>query len=207
MTGCDAIAALLAPHAAGELDAQGRWRVQAHLARCPACRQELARERQLRELAASAPPVRCPDHVTAAIGAAVDAAEHRTARPVASRRPVARRPGRLATWLPAAGLLTAAVLLALVLPRTPAPAPEAAPGPAAPAVSDAGPAPATTTGTATAPELQQARHEVAWALAFTADLIDRTEKRSLARALRLLRPAAGAAPDGADTSPAPGGRG
>lgn len=217
---CEPIAIMLAPYTAGELSEIEIHRVERHLAHCPACQQELARERQLRELMAAQPPVRCPDAVTDAILAAVDAEprghatpardvvrpERQTSQPrdrAATRGAAQRRQRRRGgpTWpstVAAASLLAAAVLLAMVLPRNPAP--HRAPGTPGSPVDSGTPA-------WTQAELEQARDDVSWALAFTADIIDRTEKRSLEGALRLLRPAARSAADGSGFPSASGGQG
>ncbi len=217
---CEPIAIMLAPYTAGELSEIEIHRVERHLAHCAACQQELARERQLRELMAAQPPVRCPDAVTDAILAAVDSEPRghatagrdvarrgrRTSQPQdrdSQRRDLQRRERRRGgpTWpstVAAASLLAAAVLLAVVLPRNPAP-------PAVPVVPHSPVASGTEAWTQA--ELEQARDDVTWALAFTADIIDRTEKRSLEGALRLLRPAARSAADGSGFPSASGGQG
>jgi anti-sigma factor RsiW len=189
MSRCEPILTMLTAHAAGELSEIEDHRVRRHLATCPACRGELARERKLRELAAETPPVRCPDQVVDSILAAVDADERLQRR--AARRAIATWPRTMA----AASMLAAAVLLALVLPRNPT----------APTATVA-----ETSGEAawTQAELDEAREDVAWALAFTADIIDRTEKRSLVDALRLLQPAVRSADGPQPGAPtAPGGQG
>jgi len=203
MTRCEPIAILLTPYAAGELSELETRRVEVHLATCPACREELARELQLRGLAAALPPVRCPEAVTGAILAAVDAdtLQQRRARR-ADRRHIATWPRTLA----AASLLAAAVLLVLVLPRNPVvPGDPAQPGYLA---RSGGPdVPLSGDPAWTQAELQQARTDVAWALAFTADIIDRTEKRSLVDALRLLQPAVRSAAGEPGAPAASGGQG
>lgn len=69
----------LAPYAAEELDAGTRASVAEHLADCPDCRRELARERDLRRSLASLPPLACPPEVGRRVLAAV-AAEQAAAR-------------------------------------------------------------------------------------------------------------------------------
>lgn len=176
MSTCRHIATMLTAYAGGELSAFERRRVEAHLEACAACRQELHRERRLRERMRALPPAVCPDRVVAAITAAVD-------RDQARRRVLAPvRPRRLAT----AALAAAALLLLVLLPSRPdLPAD-------APWTADR--APADT-------EIDQARQEVVRALAYTAVLLDRTEQRVRDDMLRMLQPALEAA-GAADIAPA-----
>lgn len=61
----------LAPYAAGDGDPETRSAIAAHAAECPACRQELARERELRATLAGLPLVPCPTAVTGRVLAAI----------------------------------------------------------------------------------------------------------------------------------------
>jgi anti-sigma factor RsiW len=157
-------------YVSGELGPLERAIVDDHLAECVSCRAELAATRELGGLLSRQPLARCPERVTDAILAAVadedpvpvspaNAAPHPAPRP---RPAMPRRRWRRATGVAAA--LAAAVLLALVLP-TGDPAPT-------------GPDPT---------EVAQARHEFLWTLAYTASVIDRSEKQSIANVLRELR--------------------
>src|SRR5439155_1638030 len=103
---------------------------QAHVSRCPACADELARLRRLRELAALDPLRRAePPLGVSALLARVNA--RLDAEP--ARRP--RLTGRIGGWLPA-GALAASLLAALLLrPVSPPAASSPAPSAAAQAVT------------------------------------------------------------------------
>ncbi len=173
-TECRHIEASLAPLAAGELSVFERRRVEAHLAACATCGAEWRREQKLRALAADLPEIACPDHVTAAIAAAVDRDQARRRRINALRRVWPRVAATSA-------LAAAAAVLLLVLAPAKAPSPTMNEPVAA------------VTPTAPAPELAQARRDVMHALALTAAVFDRTERRLFADVFRLLEPAARAA--------------
>lgn len=186
MKACRQITILLSAFAARELSEIEVRRVEAHLAACPTCRAELARELRLRELMQELPLVRCPDRVVARIEAVVESERH----------PGGVRASLRPHYLGAALLAAAMVLLALWLPLRPE-------KPEAPAAVLA-----TTADKPSSPaDLDQARQEIARALALTAAVIDRTEQRLRNDVLRILQPAIQAA-GGADADPAsPGGRG
>jgi predicted anti-sigma-YlaC factor YlaD len=173
MTRCELAARLLAGHAAGELEPMEKAIVEDHLAECAACRAELERERHLRELMHGLPGHACPDELTAAITAAVDAEAA-----VTRRRPPAP-PSRRHAWtgrVAAAAVLAAAVLLVVLLPR-----------PEAPTDMATAPATQTPTGSWTQDELDRAREDVQWALAFTATVIERAEKQTMIDVMRRLQ--------------------
>lgn len=169
MTRCELIGTLLAGYVSGEATPFERSLVADHLAECAGCRAELARERRLRSAAASLPAVTCPDAVSDRILAAVDAEASRRA----PRRPW-RRPAALAA-------LGAAAAVALIL--------------LTPVATDRSTAPAADAWTRD--DLDRGREDVERVLALTADIIDRTERRSLGDVMRLLRTHAGPAQDGA----------
>jgi len=165
MTRCSLTTRYLTEYAAGELDAPDRPLERAivaeHLAECTACRGELAREERLRERLGELPPAVCPDELTDAIMSAVDT------EPVAPRRPmsVAR------TWASTGSvvaLVAAAVLLVVVLPRSTPP-------------------PTTVADSWTQAELDQAREDAQWALVFTADITERSEKKTIVDVMRRLQ--------------------
>lgn len=127
MGGCREIGARLLASLEGELPAEDRGRVEAHLAACPACRHEAA---ELAETLAAVRDLPAPDpsdEEREAFAAAV--------RARISREPAPRRPpwGRLADWLggipalrpvPALAAATAlGLFLAVGLARSPRPAP------------------------------------------------------------------------------------
>ncbi len=187
MTRCELATGLLTGYAAGELETLEAAIVAEHLAECAACRAELEREQRLRDLMTDLPDQRCPDHLTAAITAAVDA----------DPLPRRRTPSRIHTWtgtVAAASLVAAAVLLALVLPRS-TPLLDTA------ALDD--PEPISWTQD----ELNRARDEAQWALAFTAQVIDRAEKQTIVDVMRRLQKEAYAGFRERTPSTSPGGRG
>jgi hypothetical protein len=209
MTRCELATGLLAGYAAGELEPLEQAIVAEHLAECAACRDELARELRLRELMSELPAAACPDELSAAITAAVDAessaaessatensaaerAGEEAAEParLSPRPPAPVRPGRAHSWastLAAASLLAAAVLLVLVLPRS---EPRLDPT-VRPEIVIANPTPTPTTALPGADwsqdDLDQAREEVQWTLAFTAMVIERAEKQTMVDVMRRLQ--------------------
>jgi len=161
MTRCKLTTRHLTEYAAGELGPLERAIVAEHLAECAACRSELAREERLRESLGELSPAVCPDELTDAIMSAVDA------EPMAPRR----RMSVAHTWASTAtvaALVAAAVLLVVVLPRPT-------------------PIPTTPADTWTQTELEQARQDAQWALAFTANIIDRSEKKTIVDVMRRLQ--------------------
>ena len=101
---CERASERLADYAAGTLDAARRADLERHLAGCAACRDELARERTLREVLSSMPRLRCPDRVSETI-----LAEVRRSAP-------GGRILRFGGWRrAAAGAVAAAAVLALLL--------------------------------------------------------------------------------------------
>lgn len=188
MTRCNHIESMLTEylsdelHNTEELGPLERAIVDEHLAECAACRIELAAAREIATGFASLPPASCPDELSRRILAGVDdelAGRTRTGR---RQRPAFWRMTGLA------GTVAAAVLLALVLPnRTPV-SPDMATLPAADSTSI---------------RVDQARQELLWTLAYTASVIDRSEKRSLADVWRQVR---SRTPD-SHTAAIPGGQG
>ena len=195
MTRCELATSLLTGHAAGELEPMEEAIVVEHLAECASCRAELARERRLRELVAGLPADECPDDLTAAIVAAVDA----------EPTPLRLRRSRAHTWsstLTAAAMVAAAVLLVVVLPRS-QPRVETPVLPLADTASVANPEPNSWTQD----ELDKAREEAQWALAFTAKVIDRAEKQTIVDVMRRLQKEAYSGFRERETTTSPGGRG
>jgi anti-sigma factor RsiW len=103
---CDACGPELGAYLLGESSGEARREVEAHLAACPACRDELERERALRAGLAGLPTVACPDRVTARILAVV-----------ATERAATRRRDRRLRSVGLAGGLLAATLAAVLFLR------------------------------------------------------------------------------------------
>ena len=161
MTRCNLTTRHLTEYAAGELGPLERAIVAEHLAECAACRGELAREERLRRHLGELPPAVCPDELTETIMSAVDA------QPAAPRRPMSVA-HTWASTLTVAALVAAAVLLVVVLPRSTPP-------------------PTTVADSWTQTELDQAREDAQWALAFTANIIERSEKKTIVDVMRRLQ--------------------
>jgi len=191
MTRCELATGMLTGYVAGELGPMEQAIVAEHLAECGACRAELAREQKLRALMSDVPAYRCPDELTAAISAAVDA----------EPAPERRRPriNRVHSWtstVAVTSLVAAAVLLVLVLPPS-QPLLDTA------AVND--PLPESTSWTQD--ELDRGREEAQWALAFTASIIDKAEKQTMADVMRRLQEKTFSGFRGRSTTTSPGGQG
>ena len=180
MTRCELIGTLLAGHVTGEITPFERALVVEHLAESEVCRAELAHERRLRDAMEAVPAVACPDNVTAAITAAVDA---ESAVFCGRDKRARRRP-----FIAAAFGVAAAVTLMLLLPGHLG----------HPAANDA--------DTWTRSDLDRGRRDLQRVLAVTADIIDRTEKQSISNVLRHLQTHTGPALDNA-TPDNPGGQG
>lgn len=119
----------------GELTAAEADFVRAHAAACPACREELARAREVVRELRRLPPLSCPPQVTAAVlaRAAAEAGEERPAAPRSHQtsrrgggwwRRLSAAPAWRPLWGPALAAAAAAAFLAsaLLLPH-PAPSP------------------------------------------------------------------------------------
>jgi anti-sigma factor RsiW len=170
MTRCQHIQDLLTGYVSDELAPLERAIVDDHLAGCAACQDELAFARDLAQAVAATPPVACPDRVTAAIDAAIDAENGtRPARRWSRRHWLAPPPARA---MGTAAVLAAAVLAVVLLPRPPA----------TPDVEVVGP----MTDDATT-EIASAKRDFLWTLAYTAAVLDHSEKRSVANVLQELR--------------------
>ncbi len=102
---CDACGPELGSYLLGDVAAAVRREINTHLAACPACRNELERERELRAGLASLPLATCPDDVSARVLAVVGRES------VAARRGARRWLGAGA----AAGLLAATLAAVLLL--------------------------------------------------------------------------------------------
>ncbi len=96
----------------GELGAIGRWRLERHLARCPACRAELAALRTMRAAIRDLPVMSTPSDLLAKIGAAFD------------REPLPLVPAARPAWRPLAPIIgtglagaVAGAMLMTLLPR------------------------------------------------------------------------------------------
>ena len=161
MTRCNLTTSHLTEYVANELGPLERAIVAEHLAECAACRGELAREEQLRKHLGELPPAVCPDELTDAIISAVDA------EPATPRRPMSIA-HTWASTATVAALVAAAVLLVVVLPRPT-------------------PLPAVDANSWTQADLDQARDDAQWALAFTANLIERSEKKTIVDVMRRLQ--------------------
>lgn len=158
----------LASYARGDGDPGIRSVMAAHLAGCPDCRRDLARENELRTTLAGLPLVTCPAAVSGRVLAAV-----------ARRQTQARR----RRWFAGAGATLAAATLAgalLLRPGAPA-APVAGPG--------AAPLAATAT-TYTAEEIATARRELIQTVTLTARVLDQAGRRTLADVFSERLPAA-----------------
>lgn len=188
MTRCELATRMLTGFAAGELEPMEEAIVAEHLAECAACRVELGRELRLREFMGELPSAACPDDVVAAISAAVDA------EPLPLRRPARSRAHSWSSTVAAASLLAAAVLLVLVLPRS-----EPLLGTAAVDQTEA--------NAWTQADLDRAREDAQWALAFTASVIERVEKQTIVDVMRRLQAEAYAGFRERSPSTSPGGRG
>lgn len=147
---CDACGPELGAYLLGESSGEARREVEAHLAGCPACRDELERERTLRAGLAGLPTAACPDAVTARILAIVDT--ERAAKGLRDRR---RRGVGLA------GGLLAATLAAVLILR---------PGTVLRAPSDEHYTPE---------QVATARHELIQTLTLTARVLDQAGRSTL----------------------------
>jgi len=93
----------------GRLEEPARSEIAAHVTRCPRCREELAALERARAAARGLPPLAEPADLALRIASVLDA-EDRASAPGPTRRRLAHR------WpLVAAGLIAAAVLVALLL--------------------------------------------------------------------------------------------
>ncbi len=154
---CERTELRLAEYAAGALDARAREDVRRHLADCAACRDELARERRLREALSGLPQVPCPDRVSEAILA-------ETARDASDADRVVRGVRFGGRRRAAVGLVAAAAVLALLV--------------FAPARRDDAPVPSPMTAL-TRTEIDAARAEARYGLALAAGIIAKTEKKTM----------------------------
>jgi len=152
METCRNIELLLADYSAGDLDTGQKADVDGHLSACADCRAELARELDLRHTLAGLPQATCPDRVTTAILAAIDA------EPVAAPQRHWLSRGRAYI-----GLAAAVLALAVLLPR----GLDLARGPAEP--------------TYTAQEIRTARKGATTALLLATQVIDRGERETARR--------------------------
>jgi anti-sigma factor RsiW len=98
---CDACGPELGAYLLGESSDEARREVDAHLAACTACRDELERERALRTALGDLPTATCPGAVTARILAVVDAEYAATRRRNRRLRGVGLAGGLLAATLAA----------------------------------------------------------------------------------------------------------
>lgn len=146
---CREVEIELGAYAAGELVPLAAARVRGHLADCAACRAELAAERELRRTFASLERPRCPDAVTA-----------RIRRRTVDRPTTGRRIATVRRW--GGSLAAAAVLAVLLWPGLR----EGAPRSVEPAAWSRD-------------ELLDARREAALALAWTAEILERTERHTV----------------------------
>ncbi len=149
---CVACGPELASYATGDGDPEARRAIAAHLDACPACRRELAHERELRATLAGLPLVTCPPAVTARVLAAV-----------ALRRTHVRR----RRWFAGVGTTMAAAALAGVLllrsNTSTAPSTDAA-----------------TAAPYTAVEIAAARQDLIRTVTLTARVLDRAGRSTIA---------------------------
>jgi len=154
---CAGIVDRLAGYVAEDLEAHEVAEVERHLAVCEDCRGELAAEKTLRESLGTLPVVRCPDRVSETILAGVDASGDGNAT---ARRRVVPFGWRRAT----VGLAAAAAVLALFLV-----------GP----LGDRTDHTELAANTWTEQELASARSDILATLALTAEIINRTERKTV----------------------------
>ncbi len=159
----------LTDYAAGELTEPVLSALESHLGHCSACRDELAREIELRTVLGSLPLAQCPDTVTQNV-------QHGNERhaPIATDR---RSP-----WWPAGLSLVAAALLAVLL------MPEFVRGPH-------NPGPIAFDSEIAAPnfsaaEIAQARRDVIATLALAVDVLDRSRNQTVVNVFGARLPAA-----------------
>ena len=157
---CTDVQLLLAEFCSGELERQEAAGVASHLRECPACREELAREKRLREALGSLPVQPCPGELTAALREIPPATGRGSGRLPATGRVSFRR----AAW---AGLAAAAAALALLLFSRPVPD-QTGTG------EQQAPAPAYTEA-----EIADARREFAYGLLLATSRIDRAERSTV----------------------------
>lgn len=156
---CAAAALLLTGYVAGELDGDQAASLREHLARCPRCREELAREQVLRRAVAGLPLVKCPPRLA------------RRLRDLPFEVPRPARPTPRFRWPALVGSAAAAAALALLL-RGPGPAPT-------PARTES-PVTATVTEPAwTEAEIAGARDDLKRGLLLTARILNHTERSTV----------------------------
>ncbi|MCB1183978.1 zf-HC2 domain-containing protein [bacterium] len=155
MRDCEFYEIHLADYAAGELPRDRREALEAHLSACGGCREELAREIDLRTVLGSLPVAPCPDAVTRGLAALLPL-----------DIPADRGRGAPRPWLRLAtsGLVAAALALFVLVP----------------ALRDGRPAAAPAGhGAYTQAEVDQARRDVINVLALTAGVLDRSRTRTM----------------------------
>ena len=162
----------LAAYAGGDLPEPEYGAVSSHLSWCDACRAELVREYELRDLLGELPVVACPDRVSERLFATLGLdRDVPNPAPRPRRAPVFGRPpvGPLANGLMAAGLMAAVLLAALFLPgrlgRPDGPGPQASANVPATVYSDA--------------EIAQARHDLIASLTMAAEVLDRSREQTM----------------------------
>lgn len=156
MAPCHEIEILLTEFAAGELLPAEQAQVTRHLVGCRPCREEAARETQLRSMLGALPSVPCPERLTAAIRQqTVDVAV-----------PV---PGPLAWLSPSVrmGLVAAALMIAILAPGLFRPSPD---GQVAPATESAW----------SQQDIAAARKDMLYTLGLTAEVLNRSSRNSMA---------------------------
>lgn len=158
----------LAPYAAGDGDPETRSGIAAHVAECPACRRELAREIELRAALAGLPLVTCPEAVTRRVLAAV----------ALRQADVLRR-----RWFAGVGTTVAAAALAGVLLLRPD-------LPMAPTADTGTARVATARGPYTAEEIAAARQDLIRTVTLTARVLEQTGRHTIADVFSERLPAA-----------------
>jgi len=157
---CERIEILLTPYAAGDLAPDACAEVERHLAVCRGCRDELDRERTLRDTLTAMPMIPCPDRVTDEVMAIVESDEDRG-------RAVIFRAGFNGWRRAAVGLVAAAAVLALIFVAPWSESPTADP------LADQG------DRTWSDEEIRTARGELRYTLALAARIIEESEKSTI----------------------------
>jgi len=158
MNDCTLYDIQLAAYAAGELSEPELGAVESHLARCAECRDELAREIDMRTMLAGLPQVPCPQRVSVAVYDTL------------ARTQTETMVGPWRRWSLGPALVAATLLAVLLVPtmwqKT---------SPPDPTVANVG----AGTPQFTTAEIKQARREVIATLVLAADILDRSRDKTV----------------------------